>query len=311
MQAWFFMAYGVMGLGCLLVLFGLLGRRNWNRKLEKERALAAGRVVGYAQRTAGQRGSPVCQPIIAFTVDGEEHRANWNAIVPLSQWPVGKEVDLLYDPEHPEEFHLSEQEGESPPFSVMRGGAILIALALTAVIALRLLSGGGLLPEKGRDDGLPRVSVFNGDPDRAKRGFSYTLNQDGTATITGYNGSESELILPMMIDGQLVTAIGQSAFAANQTLASVTVPGTIRIIPAGAFAGCLSLHTFNPLRGVQRIESLAFTGCLSLKDVYLPESVTDIADDAFPKDCGATFYAAKGSETAKWCEKRGYAVKAE
>ena len=100
MQAWFFMAYGVMGLGCLLVLFGLLGRRNWNRKLEKERALAAGRVVGYAQRTAGQRGSPVCQPTIAFTVDGEEHRANWNAIVPLSQWPVGKEVDLLYDPEH-------------------------------------------------------------------------------------------------------------------------------------------------------------------------------------------------------------------
>lgn len=310
MNAWIFMGYAVMGLGCLLVVIGLMCLRNWNRKLEKERARATGVVSGYAQKTSGHRGSPVCEPIIAFMADGVERKANWNAIVPLSQWPIGREVELLYDPDHPEDIHLAEQEGDSPPNSIMRGGAILIVIALVAIVGLRLLGGDAPKSQNIRDD-LPRISVFTGDPDRAKQGYRYALKQDGTATITGYNGSESELILPMMIDGQLVTAIGQSAFAGNRTLATVTVPGTIRIIPAGAFAGCLSLHTFNPLRGVQRIESLAFTGCLSLKDVYLPESVTDIADDAFPKDCGATFYAAKGSETAKWCEERGYAVKAE
>lgn len=312
MNAWIFMAYAVMGLGCLLVVIGLMGRRNWNRKLEKERARATGVVSGYAQKTSGHRGSPVCEPIIAFMADGVERKANWNAIVPLSQWPIGRKVELLYDPDHPEDIHLAEQESDSPPNGIMRGGAILIAIALVAIVGLRLLSGNGLIGSKpARNDSLPRISVFTGDPERAKAGFSYTLNQDGSATITGYTGSESELILPMMIDGQLVTAIGQSAFAGNRTLATVTVPGTIRTIPAGAFAGCLSLHTFNPLRGVQRIESLAFTGCLSLKDVYLPESVTVIADDAFPEDCGATFYAAKGSEAAKWCEERGYAVEAE
>lgn len=306
MQAWFFMAYGVMGLGCLLVLFGLMGRRNWNRKLEKERSLAAGRVVGYAQKTSGQRGSPVCQPIIAFTVDGVEHRANWNAIVPLSQWPVGKEVDLLYDPEHPEEFHLSEQEGESPPFSVMRGGAILIAIALAAVIALRLLSGGGLLPEKGRDDGLPRVSVFNGDPDRAKQGFSYTLNQDGTAAITDYTGDEAEVTVPMIVDGQLVTTISPAAFLGSRVLEALNLPGTVRAVPAGMCAGCLKLKAVNLPEGVERIGREAFIGCPSLADVYLPESLTDIAEGAFDGDCGATFHVVKGSPAADWCAEKGY-----
>ena len=59
MQAWIVLAYSVMGLGCMLVVFGLMGRRNWNRKLEKERARATGVVTGYARKTDGHRGAPV------------------------------------------------------------------------------------------------------------------------------------------------------------------------------------------------------------------------------------------------------------
>lgn len=307
MNAWIFMAYAVMGLGCLLVVIGLMGRRNWNRKLEKERARATGVVSGYAQKTSGHRGSPVCEPIISFMADGVERKANWNAIVPLSQWPIGREVELLYDPDHPEDIHLAEQESDSPPNGIMRGGTILIAIALVAIVGLRLLSGSGLIGSKpARNDSLPRISVFTGDPERAKAGFSYTLNQDGSATITGYTGSEAEVVVPMIVDGQLVTSVSRAAFLGSRTLEALTLSNTVRAVPMAMCGGCLRLKTVRLSEGTERVERQAFTGCPSLEDVFLPESLAEIADDAFPEDCGATFHVARGSAAAEWCSARGY-----
>lgn len=42
--------------------------------------------------------------------------------------------------------------------------------------------------------------------------FEYSINDDGTATITGYNGSDTELTIPSEIDGKTVTGIGEDAF---------------------------------------------------------------------------------------------------
>ena len=49
----------------------------------------------------------------------------------------------------------------------------------------------------------------------AKSGdFSYSVNDDGTtATITGYNGTETDVIIPSVIDGYTITSIGYYAFA--------------------------------------------------------------------------------------------------
>ena len=70
-------------------------------------------------------------------------------------------------------------------------------------------------------------------------------------------------------------------------------------------ASCPQLKTVRLPEGAERIGREVFTGCMSLADVYLPESLTDIADDAFPGDCAAIFYIAKGSEAAKWCSEHG------
>jgi len=42
--------------------------------------------------------------------------------------------------------------------------------------------------------------------------YSYELKEDGSYTITGYNGSENEVVIPNKINGKKVTSIGNWAF---------------------------------------------------------------------------------------------------
>ena len=63
--------------------------------------------------------------------------------------------------------------------------------------------------------------------------FTYTLS-DNKATITGYSGSATDLTIPGTIDGKGVIAIGSDAFAGNNLIEKVVVPGNIETIGAGA-----------------------------------------------------------------------------
>lgn len=86
--------------------------------------------------------------------------------------------------------------------------------------------------------------------------FTYEL-KDGGAVITGYTGSDTDLTIPASIEGHPVTAIGEKAFF-KAGLTSVKIS-----------------------QGVERIEAKAFAQCAKLKEVSLPDSLTQLAKDAF------------------------------
>ena len=77
-------------------------------------------------------------------------------------------------------------------------------------------------------------------------GFTYEV-ADGAVTITGYIGTEVNVVIPETIDTYPVTAIGETAFADNTTLESITLPGS-----------------------VNQVKSLLNT-CANLKRIYIPE----------------------------------------
>ena len=83
-------------------------------------------------------------------------------------------------------------------------------------------------------------------------------NDDGTVIITGYSGSDTELVIPAQIDGQPVTTIGNYAFSDCTGLTSVTIP-----------------------EGVTEIGNYVFSGCTSLSEISIPESVISIGESAF------------------------------
>lgn len=62
----------------------------------------------------------------------------------------------------------------------------------------------------------------------------YTV-EDGSVTITGYNGRESEVTIPSQIAGIPVNTIGAGAFINSSSVTKVNLPDTIMTIEEGAF----------------------------------------------------------------------------
>lgn len=182
--------------------------------------------------------------------------------------------------------------------------SVVLSGALSGVLEQRLNAGKGASSLSG----MPKVSTVKGDSQGETGGFRYLLSDVGTALLKGYTGSESDITLPMLIEGHLVTGMTQSAFSGDRHLRRVQVPATVRAISNGAFAGCIALREVVLSDGVQAINAMAFALCPSLKDVTIPASVTAIGVDAFPEDCAATFHVAADSFAERYCREKGFAV---
>ena len=110
--------------------------------------------------------------------------------------------------------------------------------------------------------------------------FTYTI-AGGKATITGYIGSKTAVVVPDTIGGAQVTAIAASAFANKTGITSVTLPDAVTSIGAGAFSGCTGLESIRVPSGVTVIEDNTFNGCTKLERAELPNAVTRIGKRAF------------------------------
>jgi hypothetical protein len=118
-------------------------------------------------------------------------------------------------------------------------------------------------------------------PAVAQAQFDYTINPDGTITISRYFGSEGAVTVPPMIDGYLVTGIGEGAFYDETNLTSVTVPDGVKSIGDSAFTFCNNLQTVTLGYNLANIGNSAFWGCNSLTSVALQRNVITIGDNAF------------------------------
>ena len=113
--------------------------------------------------------------------------------------------------------------------------------------------------------------------------FAYTDNGDGTAVITSYlcgSGTENEElnpIIPLFIDGLVVTELGQSSFS-NKGLTSVVIP-PVTSIGTVAFQNN-SLTSVKMSTGVETIGSAAFMNN-QIEDLQLSDSLVTIGASAF------------------------------
>lgn len=105
-------------------------------------------------------------------------------------------------------------------------------------------------------------------------GFKYTLNGN-KATITGYSGEQTDIVIPATIDGYRVVAIGDNAFE--------------------------KLHIKKVIisDGVESIGWFAFNGCAFLSSVTVPSSVSSIGHGAF---------GASGTSMTIYCHSDSFAV---
>jgi hypothetical protein len=108
-------------------------------------------------------------------------------------------------------------------------------------------------------------------------GFEYKTH-NGAITITGYEGSAKDVIIPEKIYGQTVVAVGYGAFF-RKGITSITLPNTITHIEDRAFS-------YNRLTTLSLPNSLVSIGFLAfsnnrLKNITLPGSLVSIGMWAF------------------------------
>ncbi len=116
--------------------------------------------------------------------------------------------------------------------------------------------------------------------------FKYSLNSDGTITVTGVRGNTSAVSIPETIDGYTVTAIGRSAFRNVSSIKSASIPATVTSIGSRAFSGT-SITYINIPENVTTIEYQAFENCLSLEYVtFLGIDITKLDTGTF-RGCSA------------------------
>lgn len=112
----------------------------------------------------------------------------------------------------------------------------------------------------------------------------FTINPDGT--ITAYNGTGGDVVIPDTIDGITVTAIGYGVFENRSDLTSIIISDGITIIDEVAFSGCTALKSVSFLGIVTRIDAGAFAGCSALETVNMPSQLGHLDDSAF-FDCSS------------------------
>lgn len=147
--------------------------------------------------------------------------------------------------------------------------------------------------------------------------WTYTTNEAGEVTLTGYNGTGGEVVVPAEIDGVPVrhigdgvfanpgplpegvpaeaaapqlaavkfpdglTTIGGMAFLHAEQLTDLVIPDSVTAIGQSAFVSCVNVTNLTLGNGLQNIGEAAFTGLAKLANVSLPAGATNVAPGAF------------------------------
>ena len=188
--------------------------------------------------------------------------------------------------------------------------------AFAALIAVTLIFSGlqiSVIAESGETVSTLTSSEFNYTPEEY---FKFSGGK-----ITGYIGSDTEIIIPPKIGGVQVTEIGYCAFsyknvtkiiipegvtylgddtfAGCSNLTDISLPDSIITMGKYAFSGCSSLKSIKIPAGLTSISYYAFYGCSSLASVIIPAGVTYIDDSAF-YNCSSLKYVYFKGNKRQW-----------
>ncbi|MBR5240254.1 MAG: leucine-rich repeat protein [Clostridia bacterium] len=111
--------------------------------------------------------------------------------------------------------------------------------------------------------------------------YTYSVS-NGEATITDFDFfAGGHIIIPDMLGGYPVTAIGDSVFWGHQGITIVIIPDGVTAIGDSAFKMCPNLTSVSIPDSLTVIGDNAFRQCDSLTSITIPDSVTVIGDAAF------------------------------
>lgn len=131
-----------------------------------------------------------------------------------------------------------------------------------------------------------------------ENGFTYSVWID-IAEITGYTGSEADLIIPDTLGGYPVTSIKDNVFADHTEITGVTFPESLVTIGNKAFSGCSGLTAITFPNSTATLGEYAFANCTALQRVSFGTNISKIKRSAF-SGCSA-LTAVHVADIDRWC----------
>lgn len=123
-------------------------------------------------------------------------------------------------------------------------------------------------------------SVYAEDTEKTYQNLFYTVS-DNKIEITGCTDDTQELVIPESIDGINVTSVKRYAFADNQNIKSVSLPGTLTYIDDAAFQNCTALTSFEMPDSLTQIGNKLLMGCTGITSVKISKSLNNIMEYTF------------------------------
>ena len=134
---------------------------------------------------------------------------------------------------------------------------------------------------------LSMICLFTSCDNGGKiEGLKFYPQDDGSFYIGGdyETFTADELVIPKFHKGRRVTGIAKAGFRNCDTLTSVSLPDTIKVIAEDAFSGCTNLRSINLSDNITSIEHSAFFNCGELTSINFPQKLEYIGASAF-YDC--------------------------
>lgn len=110
--------------------------------------------------------------------------------------------------------------------------------------------------------------------------FSEGLEIENGIVIGIGSCADTEITIPFMHEGKVITEIADKAFYKNKTVERITLPQTVYKIGSQAFWQCSSLRYVN-LENVTEISDRAFAHCTSLLEIEINQSLTKLEMSVF------------------------------
>ncbi len=166
---------------------------------------------------------------------------------------------------------------------------IALLLALSALLCFTACNGDDPVEETTTEEVVTEAPT-EGENEKYKY-----LEYSDHVELTAYKGYDSYVSLPSSINSKPVTSFGK-IFSESLTIVTVIIPGSYTEIADGAFYNAWKLQNLTIHSGsLKRIGANAFLGCQSLKIASIPDTVTEIHEDAFKYCTELIIYGKTGS----------------
>lgn len=166
---------------------------------------------------------------------------------------------------------------------------IALLLAVSALLCFTACNGDEPVEETTTEEAVTEKPV-EGENDTYK-----FLEYSDHIELTAFKGYNSYISLPGYINGKPVTSFGK-IFKESLTLVTIIIPATYTEIEDEAFYNACKLQNLTIHSGsLKRIGANAFLGCQALKIANIPDTVTEIHEDAFKYCTELIIYGTAGS----------------